>query len=364
MDHMATRTSHKVGLIGYGLAGRVFHAPLIEAAPGLDLSVIVTANAGRAAQAREDFPAAHVVPEVNAAFAGADRVDVIVVATSNDSHVPLALRAIDAGLSVVIDKPMAATVADGRRLVEQAQSAGVMATVFQNRRWDGDFLTVQDLVKSGRLGRIHRYESRFERWSPRLRENSWREDPDPSQAGGVLYDLGTHLIDQAIVLFGPVVSVFAELDRLRADSVVDDDVFVAMAHANGVRSHLWASKAAPVLGPRFRVLGDQAGYSIYGLDPQEQQLASGLRPGAPDWGRSNPSRDGLLGVLEDVETVPTLPGAYQHFYTSLVAALDGEGPPPVDPRNAVEVLRIIDAAQRSAAEEITVPMDPEPGSRQ
>src|ERR1035437_4809572 len=345
---MTNGQSRKVGVIGYGLAGRVFHAPLIDATPGLDVAAIVTSDPLRASQARRDFPDAQVSGEVDAVLAGAGRVDLVVVATPNESHIPLGLRAVESGLPVVVDKPLAATVADGRRLVERAREAGVMVTVFQNRRWDSDFLTLRRLVAQGRLGRIHRYESRFERWIPQLREGSWRENPDPAKAGGLLYDLGAHLIDQALVLFGSVTSVYAEL--------------VALTHAGGVRSHLWASALTPQLGPRFRVLGDQAGYTSYGLDPQEMQLAAGLRPGSPEWGRQAPERDGILGVAGDNKTVPSLPGAYQDFYSVLTVALDGGAPPPVDPWNSVAVLEIIEAAQRSAANHIVVSMSPDGGS--
>jgi predicted dehydrogenase len=359
---MTNGQSRKVGIIGYGLAGRVFHAPLIDATPGLDVAAIVTSDPLRASQARTDFPDAQVSGEVDAVLAGAGRVDLVVVATSNQSHIPLGLRAVESGLPVVVDKPLAATVADGRRLVERAQEAGVMVTVFQNRRWDSDFLTLRRLVGQGRLGRVHRYESRFERWIPELREGSWRENPDPAKAGGLLYDLGAHLIDQALVLFGSVTSVYAELDRRRVGSIVDDDVFVALTHTGGVRSHLWASALAPQLGPRFRVLGDQAGYTSYGLDPQEEQLAGGLRPGSPEWGRQAPERDGILGVAGENEKVPSLPGAYQDFYSALTAALDGDAPPPVDPWDSMAVLETIEGAQRSAANHIVVSMSPNSGS--
>jgi predicted dehydrogenase len=236
MRRRSTLRSRRVGIIGYGLAGRVFHAPLIAATPGLEVGAIVTSDPGRAAQARNNHPGAEVVPDAAAIFARPDPLDLVVVATPNDSHVPLALRSIEAGVAVVIDKPLAAAVADGRRLIERSEAAGVLLTVFQNRRWDNDFLTLRSLLDEGRLGRVHRFESRFQRWRPQLRRDSWREDPDPRRAGGLLYDLGAHVIDQALVLFGPVTSVYAELDRRRAGSIVDDDVFVSLTHLRTVDS--------------------------------------------------------------------------------------------------------------------------------
>ena len=200
MRSMSTIRTRRVGIIGYGLAGRVFHAPLIAATPGLEVAAIVTSDPGRADHARKDHPDAEIVRDVDAIFARPDRLDLVVVATPNGSHVPLALRSIEAGVAVVVDKPLAATFADGRRLIERSESAGVVLTVFQNRRWDSDFLTLRRLLDQGRLGKVHRFESRYERWRPELRQKSWREDPAPARAGGLLYDLGAHVIDQALDL--------------------------------------------------------------------------------------------------------------------------------------------------------------------
>lgn len=362
MRRRSTLRSRRVGIIGYGLAGRVFHAPLIAATPGLEVGAIVTSDPGRAAQARNNHPGAEVVPDAAAIFARPDPLDLVVVATPNDSHVPLALRSIEAGVAVVIDKPLAAAVADGRRLIERSEAAGVLLTVFQNRRWDNDFLTLRSLLDEGRLGRVHRFESRFQRWRPQLRRDSWREDPDPRRAGGLLYDLGAHVIDQALVLFGPVTSVYAELDRRRAGSVVDDDVFVALTHGGGVRSHLWMGALIPQLGPRFRVLGDGAGYTKYGLDVQEPQLVAGLLPGSPGWGVDTSDHDGILGVDEHLEVVPTVPGSYQNFYAELARALAGDAPPPVDPWDALAVVEVIEAARRSAADHAVVHLSPISGA--
>ncbi len=199
----------RVGIIGYGMAGRVFHAPLVAATPGLEVAVVVTGDAARTAQARADHPGADVVPDAEALLGRPDPVDLVVVAAPNQAHLPLARRSLAAGMAVVVDKPLAASAGEGRWLVEEADRTGGLLTVFQNRRWDGDFLTVRRLVAAGRLGRVHRFESRFERWRPYVRTGSWREDPDPARAGGQLFDLGSHLIDQALVLIGPATSVYA-----------------------------------------------------------------------------------------------------------------------------------------------------------
>lgn len=338
----------QVGLIGYGLAGVAFHAPLIATTPGLRLEAIVTANPTRQAAASRDHPNAQILPNADLLFTGRPRVDLIVIASPNRTHVPFAAAAIDAGIAVVVDKPIAATTHEAGALVDAARTRGILLTVFQNRRWDGDFLTVRRLVGEGALGQVHRFESRFERWRPEPRR-AWREDGTPAEAGGLLYDLGSHLIDQALVLFGPVENVYAELDRRRRDVVVDDDSFVALTHASGVRSHLWMSSVAAQSAPRLRVLGSLAAYTKYGLDVQEAALRSGARPG-PGWGEELPEHWGRLGTDEEAQAIATEAGNYPEFYHLLERALREGGAPPVRPEEAVQALEVIEAAQKSAAE--------------
>ncbi|MEC3974686.1 Gfo/Idh/MocA family oxidoreductase [Amycolatopsis sp. H20-H5] len=339
----------RVGIFGYGIGGRVFHTPLIDATPGLVPAAIVTANPERAAQARAEHPAAEIVPDADALFAKAGELDLVVVSTPNRTHVPLALRAIELGLPVVVDKPFAPTAAEAEQVLAAAKAAGVGLTVFQNRRFDSDFLTVRGVLDSGRLGEVFRFESRYDRWVPKPKDN-WREFGDPAEAGGLLYDLGVHIVDQALQLFGPVAEVYAEVDRRRAGVAVDDDAFVALRHVNGVRSHLWASALAGTRNPRFRVLGDKATFTKYGLDVQEPQIKDGKRPGDEGWGVEPESDAGLLGVNDDVATVPTEAGRYQDFYAKVRDALHGSGEFPVDPASAVETLRVIEAAHRSGLE--------------
>jgi len=253
---------YRAGVIGYGLAGEVFHAPLIAATPGLELAAIVTSNAGRQAEASRRYPRAQVVPDTAQLF-GLSALDVVVVASPNRTHVPLAIEALDAGFHVVVDKPLAAGAADAARVIATARARGRLLTVFQNRRWDGDFLTLRRLVQDGRLGRVFRFESHFDRWRPEVKPG-WRMSDAPEQAGGLLFDLGSHLIDQALVLFGPATRVYAELDRRRPGVSVDDDSFLALTHASGVMSHLWMGALVAQLAPRFRVLGDRAGYTKFG----------------------------------------------------------------------------------------------------
>jgi len=338
----------KVALIGYGLAGAVFHGPLISSTPGMSLATIVTRDPGRRARASSDHPDARLLAGVDPLWRRPADHDLVVVATPNRSHVPLGLAALEAGLPVVIDKPMAPTAEEGRRLVAEATERDLLLAVFQNRRWDGDFLTVRRLLSEDALGPIVRFESRFERWRPRVRPEAWRERGEPEEAGGLLFDLGSHLIDQAVVLFGPPRTVYAEVDRRRPSAEVDDDVFVALEHEAGVRSHLWMSVLAAIPGPRMRVLGMGAAYEKFGLDVQERALSEGARPDDPEWGREPSDRWGRLSTGDGERTVETDPGAYTEFYRGIAASLRDGTPPPVDPNDSVMGLGIIEAARESA----------------
>ncbi len=329
----------RVALLGYGLAGAVFHAPLIAAVEGLELAAIVTRDEKRRTRARRDHPSAAVLGSPEEVWERAGDLDLVVVAAANRAHVPLARSSIQAGLAVVVDKPLAASADEGRSLVRDARERGVMLTVFQNRRWDGDFLTVRGLLEEGALGDVARFESRFERWSG-----------DPQDAGGLLNDLGSHLVDQVLFLFGPAAQVYAELDTRRAGAQTDDDSFVALLHESGVRSHLWMSAVAAQLGPRFRVLGSRAAYVKFGIDVQEELLHAGRRPDDPLWGREPEDRWGSLGAGDELGRIPTVPGAYQRFYEGVVLALREDAPPPVDPDGVVAGLEVLDAARKSARE--------------
>ncbi len=296
-----------------------------------------------------------VVADVEELFAGGGGLDLVVVATPNRTHAPLTRRALDAGVAVVVDKPFAVTVAEAEDLLARAERNGAVLSVFQNRRWDGDFLTVRKLMAEGSLGAVRRFESRFERWRP-VPKGGWREVGTAADGAGLLFDLGSHLVDQALTLFGPARSVYCELDRRRDGVQTDDDAFVALTHESGVRSHLWMSAIAPLLGPRFRVLGSEAGYITYGLDPQEAALRAGRRPddGETAWGTVEPDQYGSLGTDPGATTYPTVAGDYPAFYTAMAAALLDGAPVPVDPRDAMATLRILDAARESATTHATV----------
>jgi scyllo-inositol 2-dehydrogenase (NADP+) len=335
-------------IIGFGLAGSVFHGPLIAATPGLAVRTVVTSEPGRREQALREHPGASVVADVDALWERADAHDFVVIAARNDAHAPLARQGIDAGLAVVVDKPLAVTAAEGESVVEHALACGRLLTVFQNRRWDSDHLTLTRLLSQGELGGVLRYESRFERWRPEPRADAWREAALPEAGGGVLLDLGSHLVDQAAQLFGPPTHVYGEVERRRG-SAGDDDAFLALRHAGGAYSHLWMSAVAAAAGPRLRVLGARAAFVVEGVDGQEDALRAGKRPGRDGaWGVEPQSRWGRLVRGDEHEAVPSEAGAWPWFYAGFEHALRHGGPPPVDPRDAVLNLRLLEAGRRSA----------------
>ena len=336
-----------VALLGYGLAGSTFHAPFIATTAGLRLSVVVTGDDERREQALREHTGVEVVGTADEVWERAPELDLAVIATPNESHLPLGLAALEAGLAVVVDKPLALNAEEGRALVDAAAERRLMVTALQNRRWDGDFLTVRKLLDARELGRVHRFESRFERWRPETGDG-WRDRTPAAKGGGVLLDLGSHLVDQAVQLFGPVRELYAEVDARREGAVADDDVFIALEHESGAYSHLWASVLAADPGPRFRVLGDRAAYVKHGLDVQEEQLRAGGSPTDPDWGKEPRERWGRLVTGDEQREVPTEPGSYGSFYAGVAASLRDGAPPPVDPRDAVAVLEILDEA-RSAS---------------
>jgi predicted dehydrogenase len=333
-----------VGLVGYGLAGRLFHAPYIDAVDGLRIAAIATSNPERQAQASAEHPDAAVVATVDDLLASGD-VEMVVVATPNRSHVPVGIRALEAGRHVVVDKPIAMDVPEGERLIEAAERSGRILSVYQNRRWDGDFVTVRALIDSGTLGAIDSLEARFERWG--VVGDQWREQAD--EAGGPLRDLGAHLVDQSLLLFGGARRVFAQMDRRRPDSSVEDSTFVAIDHVDGVRSRLWTSLIAARTGPRLRIRGLGGEYVKEDLDPQEVQLLDGLRPNDAGFGEEPPGRWGRVYMSEGtIKPVPTERGDYRHFYEQFRDAVRGVGPRPVDPLDSLRGLRVLEAAERSA----------------
>jgi scyllo-inositol 2-dehydrogenase (NADP+) len=340
----------RVVLVGYGAAGASLHAPLIAATDGLALQAVVTRDPGRRAQLAARHPGVVAVDALADVVAD---IDLVVVASPNRFHVDLAQTALKAGKHVVVDKPLAVTSADARALATQAEAVGVVLAAFHNRRWDDDFLTLARVLEEGRLGRALRLESRFDRWRPQIKAGAWREDGDPADGGGLLLDLGSHLVDQAVQLLGPVRTVYAELDVRRPGAVVEDDIFVALVHEGGARSHLWAGVYVADAPPRLRALGDEAAFVSLGLDPQEAALRGGASPRDPGFGLREP---GLEATLHDGsggvgERLTMEPGRWVAFYEGVVAAIrsDGTVAPPATASEAIGVLELQEAARESSA---------------
>jgi predicted dehydrogenase len=337
-----------VAVVGYGLAGSAFHVPLVTSTPGMKLVSVVTSDPERRRRVGEAIPGVRVLDSLRELWATAGEHDLVVIATPTGSHLAVGLEAIEAGLPLVIDKPMAATAADSRTLAAAAEARGLWLSVFHNRRWDGETLTIRRLIDEGDLGAVIRFESRFERWRPENNPASWRESTGAEDGGGILLDLGSHLVDQALHLFGRPVSVYAEVERRRAGAQGDDDVFIALEHPGGIRSHLWASAVAAHLGPSVRVLGLTAAYVKERLDIQEDALRAGAIPGGPDWGRETQELWGRLWSGDQSRPVETVPGDWPAYYRGVVESLRSGTPPPVTAADAIAVMEILDAARESA----------------
>jgi predicted dehydrogenase len=331
----------RIGLVGYGFGGRYFHAPLIASAADCEFVGVVTNSPERRAEfAAQQFPGSAVFDSLEQlAGAGAEAVT---ISTPADTHVDLTQRALRLGLAVVCDKPFSLDAATARETVLLSEQLQVPLTVYQNRRWDSDFLTVRKALAEGTLGDPVALESRFERFAP---------DPGPpASGGGTLRDFGSHLVDQALVLFGPAESVYAELHFVPGAADLDDDAFVAIAHVSGVRSHLWGSWRENAPGPRFRMTGTGATFvGIPDMEGQEHRLVAGRSPATDaDWGVEPVHRWGR--VFRDDTSVlwRSEPGAWDTFYPAFAAAVRGTGPVPVDPWNAVATAQVLDAARESA----------------
>jgi len=335
----------RFGLVGYGFGGRWFHAPLIAAAAECSLVGVLTGSTERRELVAREHPGTATVGSLEELVAAG--AEAVAISTPAGTHSELTDAALDLGLAVVCDKPFALDAAAARASVERAERLGLPLSPYQNRRWDSDFRTVRALVDAGLLGTVTRLESRFERFTP---------DPGPAPSGGgTMLDFGSHLVDQALVLLGPVATVYAEW-RVR-DSGLDDDVLVALTHTSGARSHLSGSWSEGAPGWRFRVSGTSGSYVVDGpMDGQEDALVGGQTPGTlgDAWGAEPTERWGRLRRGDAGEVVPTLPGAWDTFYPAFAAAVRGLGLVPVDARDAVASMTVLDAARRSATEGVVV----------
>ena len=325
----------RFGLVGYGLGGRVFHAPLLASAEGVDFVGVVTTSPER----RAEVDKAGLVAYPDLAALAAAGVRAVAISTPVATHADLAREAIRLGLAVVVDKPFTLDAEAAREVVTAAADAGVPLSVYQNRRWDSDMTTLRKLLADNALGEVRRFESRFERWAP---------DRGPSPAGGgTLLDFGSHLVDGALHLHGPAQRVYAEM---RGDGDLDDDMFVAVHHQSGVESHLWGSWRQAAPGPRFRVSGTTGTYIVDGIDGQEPVLKAGKSPKdlGDRWGVEPEHNWGRLYRGATGASVRSERGRWDTFYPAFAAAVEGRGPVPVDPWDAVRTMDALDAARISA----------------
>lgn len=329
----------RVALVGYGMAGRDIHGPLLRTTPDLRVTHVVTANPERANAAAQEFDGAAVVPTVEAVWDAADDVDLVVLASPNHVHAEQARAAIEAGLAVVVDKPLATNLTDAVGLVDLAAARQVPLTVFQNRRWDSEHVTARRVLDEGVLGEVVRYEARYERWRP-VPKDRWRENMSTDEGGGLLLDLQSHLVDGAIHLLGPVASVYAELSAVSTRG--DDVTFLALEHRSGVRSHLGATSLAGAYGPRLRLLGRAAAYLVANVADESSSHR--------DWDDLDEGHRGWLVRGDEREPVRREPGGWADFYPAVVAMVRDGGPPPVRARDAVATMQVLDAARRSVRE--------------
>jgi predicted dehydrogenase len=327
----------RIGVAGYGFGGRIFHAPLIAGAPGAELAGVVTRSPQRRAELERDHPGTPAFDSLaDLAAAGAEA---IAISTPAATHLPLVLEAIALGLAVVSDKPFALDARDARTAVDAAEAAGTVLSCYQNRRWDSDFLTVRRLLEHGELGEVTLFESAFERYAP--------DEPVPASGAGILRDFGSHLVDQALVLFGPVARVHGELGGA---GELEERLFAVLEHAGGMTSHLSGDWVQGAPAPRFRVRGSQGAYVVWGMDGQEPALIEGRSPADEEWFHEPEERWGRLFRGETSEPVRSERGRWDTFYPAFAAAVRGEGPVPVDPHDAIASLTVIDAIRESAAQ--------------
>ncbi len=329
----------KVGIAGYGLAGRSFHAPIL-AGTNFEVTAVLTTNDVRKRHAKEDFPTVKIVSTIEELCA--QDLDLIVIASGNQVHLSQALTAINAGIPTVVDKPMGINVAQTREILDAADSAGVAVTTYFNRKWDSDILTLKRVIRDGQIGRVIRMDSRFERFRAQLNPQSWRENNSPEDGGGLLLDLMPHLISTAIECFGPANLKSSSIRSVRGGA--DDDCVLVLAHETGVESILSASAVVGAPGPRLRVIGSEGAFVVNELDSQEALLRAGKAPKDGKW-EEDTSSQAFIHRGDSVEEFKTDPGNYASFYSLVHEAIVNKTAMPISPEEILAVAQIIDKAR-------------------
>jgi predicted dehydrogenase len=329
----------RAGIAGYGLAGRVFHAPLLKGC-GYEVASILTSNPERVSQAKSDFPLAQIFDDLDTFLDSG--LDVVVIASSNIAHLPQTRAALERQIPTVVDKPMGRTVAEVKEMIELSEKKKTLLTTFFNRRWDSDSLTIKKLLAAGEIGTPFRFDGRFERFRPERNLASWRENLPAEEGGGLLLDLQSHLISTALDYFGPADVVTASVRSIRGGA--DDDVTVVLRHESGVDSYLAASAVSGAPGPRVRLLGSKGALVINELDPQEDALRAGEIPMGGAWSApmTNTAEIHKGGEVLPVDSVS---GNYSAFYTLVKAAIETGSAAPVSLADALRVAEIIEEAR-------------------
>jgi scyllo-inositol 2-dehydrogenase (NADP+) len=340
--------SIRTGVIGFGLAGRIFHTAVIAATPGLELACIVQRTGDDAAQAYPGVKIARSIDEL----LGDDSIGLVVVATPSADHYEHAAQCLKAGRNVLIDKPFTLTSEEAHKLIQLARERNLLLTAYQSRRWDGDFVTLKQVIASGELGRIVTFESHMDRYRAAPRKHAWRESGGPG--GGILFDLGAHLIDQATVLFGDPASVWADV-RVERDSAKADDAFDVQMKFAGVTALLRSTLTAATPGPRFQVHGTRGSFTKFGIDPQEDQLKAGMKFTDPGFGKDPENLWGVLQIAgEPPRKIETAAGDYRDLYANVRDALLGKGKLEVAAEQALRTTRLIELCRESALSGCTV----------
>lgn len=338
----------RVGLVGYGFASKTFHAPLIAGTAGMELAAVSSSDASKV---RADWPSTQVVSDPQTLFDDPS-LQLIVIPTPNDTHFPLAKAALNAGKHVVVDKPFTVTLSQAHELDALAKAKGLLLSVFHNRRWDSDFLTLKTLLAEGTLGEVRYFESHFDRFRLEVR-NRWREQK--GAGSGIWYDLGPHLIDQALQLFGSPVAINVDMAELRPGAQTTDYFHAVLTYPQR-RIVLHGSMLVAAESARYQVHGTRGSYVKYGLDPQEDSLKAGARPPQEDWGYD--MRDGVVTLAKDdllvEETLLTIPGNYPAYYAGIRDAINGDGSNPVTAEQAIQVMELIELGLQSAEKRQTM----------
>lgn len=334
-------TTIKTGVIGYGFSATTFHIPFVKTLPQFELSAISTSKVDTA---RADYPEAQVYVSADELISD-PTLNLVIITAPNDVHFSLAKAALEAGKHVILEKPFVTNVQDGETLIALAHAKGLNLSVYQNRRWDGDFLTVKQLINDGTIGDIKWFESHMDRFRPDVRDR-WREKATVD-GSGILFDLGAHLIDQALQLFGIPTTITAQCRSLRQKGGANDFFNIMLDYGDKL-VQLHANPFSPEPNLRFKLLGSKGKYCKYGFDPQEARLKDGLAPDSATWSQETKEQFGQLHFESHSEVMPTVVGGYEHFFNGVADAINGVGPNPVPASDALITMKLMDLAVKSS----------------